>query len=137
MCKRIFRTLLTFALTLAAMLAAYAAISGLWLFGVPNAKNVVEVTITSTEHPAETIVSSDAECIERTVKLTGFLKYRLFTAAQEDDTPIVTIVWTLRDGSVYEISASRETVWWRGRALPLKDEAFFINLADGIFFNEQ
>lgn len=137
MCKRIFRTLLTFALTLAAMLAAYAAISGMWLFGVPNAKNVVEVTITSTEHPAETIVSSDAECIERTVKLTGFLKYRLFTAAQEDDTPIVTIVWTLRDGSVYEISASRETVWWRGRALPLKDEAFFINLADGIFFNEQ
>lgn len=137
MCKRIFRTLLTFALTLAAMLAAYAAISGLWLFGVPNAKNVVEVTITSTEHPAETIVSSDAECIERTVKLTGFLKYRLFTAAQENDTPIVTIVWTLRDGSVCEISASRETVWWRGRALPLKDEAFFINLADGIFFNEQ
>lgn len=137
MCKRIFRTLLTFALTLAAMLAAYAAISGLWLFGVPNAKNVVEVTITSTEHPAETIVSSDAECIERTVKLTGFLKYRLFTAAQEDDAPIVTIVWTLRDGSVREISASRETVWWRGRALPLKDEAFFINLADGIFFNEQ
>lgn len=135
--KRIFRTLLTFALTLAAMLAAYAAISGMWLFGVPNAKNVVEVTITSTEHPAETIVSSDAECIERTVKLTGFLKYRLFTAAQEDDTPIVTIVWTLRDGSVCEISASRETVWWRGRALPLKDEAFFINLADGIFFNEQ
>lgn len=137
MCKRIFRTLLTFALTLAAMLAAYAAISGMWLFGVPNAKNVVEVTITSTEHPAETIVFSDAECIERTVKLTGFLKYRLFTAAQEDDTPIVTIVWTLRDGSVCEISASRETVWWRGRALPLKDEAFFINLADGIFFNEQ
>ena len=137
MCKRIFRTLLTFALTLAAMLAAYAAISGLWLFGVPNAKNVVEVTITSTEHPAETIVSSDAECIERTVKLTGFLKYRLFTAAQENDTPIVTIVWTLRDGSVCEISASRETVWWRGRALPLKDEAFFINLSDGIFFNEQ
>ena len=137
MCKRIFRTLLTFALTLAAMLAAYAAISGMWLFGVPNAKNVVEVTITSTEHPAETIVSSDAECIERTVKLTGFLKYRLFTAAQEDDAPIVTIVWTLRDGSVREISASRETVWWRGRALPLKDEAFFINLADGIFFNEQ
>lgn len=137
MCKRIFRTLLTFALTLAAMLAAYAAISGMWLFGVPNAKNVVEVTITSTEHPAETIVSSDAECIERTVKLTGFLKYRLFTAAQENDTPIVTIVWTLRDGSVCEISASRETVWWRGRALPLKDEAFFINLADGIFFNEQ
>ena len=137
MCKRIFRTLLTFALPLAAMLAAYAAISGMWLFGVPNAKNVVEVTITSTEHPAETIVSSDAECIERTVKLTGFLKYRLFTAAQEDDTPIVTIVWTLRDGSVCEISASRETVWWRGRALPLKDEAFFINLADGIFFNEQ
>lgn len=137
MCKRIFRTLLTFALTLAAMLAAYAAISGMWLFGVPNAKNVVEVTITSTEHPAETIVSSDAECIERTVKLTGFLKYRLFTAAQEDDAPIVTIVWTLRDGSVCEISASRETVLWRGRALPLKDEAFFINLADGIFFNEQ
>lgn len=137
MCKRIFRTLLTFALTLAAMLAAYAAISGMWLFGVPNAKNVVEVTIASTEHPAETIVSSDAECIERTVKLTGFLKYRLFTAAQEDDAPIVTIVWTLRDGSVCEISASRETVWWRGRALPLKDEAFFINLADGIFFNEQ
>ena len=137
MCKRIFRTLLTFALTLAAMLAAYAAISGMWLFGVPNAKNVVEATITSTEHPAETIVSSDAECIERTVKLTGFLKYRLFTAAQEDDTPIVTIVWTLRDGSVCEISASRETVWWRGRALPLKDEAFFINLEDGIFFNEQ
>ena len=137
MCKRIFRTLLTFALTLAAMLAAYAAISGMWLFGVPNAKNVVEVTIASTEHPAETIVSSDAECIERTVKLTGFLKYRLFTAAQEDDAPIVTIVWTLRDGSVCEISASRETVWWRGRALPLNDEAFFINLADGIFFNEQ
>lgn len=137
MCKRILRTLLTFALTLAAILAAYAAISGMWLSGVPNAKNVIEVTISSTEHPTETIVSSDAECIERTVKLTGFLNYRLFTAARENDAPIVTIVWTLRDGSVREISASRETVWWHGQARPLKDEAFFINLADGIFFNEQ
>ena len=141
MFRRILKSLLSFLLTVflatLVMLAVRAATDGMWLFGIPSAKDVASVTLTDTEFPGAAPEYTDAESIERTLKLTGFLKYRLFTAASEDDAPVISIVWTLRDGSVCEISASRETVWWRGRALPLKDEAFFINLADGIFFNEQ
>ena len=136
--KRVLKSLLSFCLTtllvIAAVLAASAAINGMWLFGIPSAKDVASVTLTDTEFPGAAPEYTDAESIERTLRLTGFLKYRLFTAASEDDAPVISIVWTLRDGTTREISASRETVWWRGKAYPLKDDGFFINLTEGIFF---
>ena len=137
--KRVLKSLLSFCLTallsVAVMLAASVAIDGMWLLGIPDAKDVASVTLTDAEFPGVTRTYTDVENIERTLKLTRFLKYRLFTAAKEGDSPLVTIVWTLRDGATREISASRETVWWREKACPLKDDGFFINLAEGIFFS--
>ena len=137
--KRVLKSLLSFCLTallsVAVMLTASVAIDGMWLLGIPDAKDVASVTLTDAEFPGVTRTYTDAENIERTLKLTRFLKYRLFTAAKEDGAPLVTIVWTLRDGATREISASRETVWWREKAYPLKDDGFFINLAEGIFFS--
>ena len=138
MFRRILKRLLSFLLTVflatLVMLAVRAATDGMWLFGIPSAQDVASVTLTDTEFPGAAPEYTDAESIERTLKLTGFLKYRLFTAASEDDAPVISIVWTLRDGTTREISASRETVWWRGKAYPLKDDGFFINLTEGIFF---
>lgn len=137
--KRVLKSLLSFCLAallgVAVMLTASAAIDGMWLLGIPDAKDVASVTLTDAEFSGVTRTYTDAENIERTLKLTRFLKYRLFTTAKEDGAPLVTIVWTLRDGATREISASRETVWWREKAYPLKDDGFFINLVEGIFFS--
>ena len=103
MFRRILKRLLSFLLTVflatLVMLAVRAATDGMWLFGIPSAKDVASVTLTDTEFPGAAPEYTDAESIERTLKLTSFLKYRLFTAASEDDAPVISIVWTLRDGT--------------------------------------
>ena len=74
------------------------------------------------------------ERVERALKLVGFLKYRLFTQAEADDAPLLTMTLRLRDGTECIVSASRDTVWWRGKAHALRQRELFVNLTEGLFF---
>lgn len=47
---------------------------------------------------------------------------------------MVSITYTLRDGSTRTAAASSATGWWNGKSRALKDPDMFVNLAEGIFF---
>ncbi len=110
------------------------AMKGMFLMGKPKAEEVVRVEILYPEADALPREFSDAEPIELACSLMNFLNYRPFKQVQEDDAPLITITYILTDGSSRQVSASRQTVWWQGKKYALKDEGFFVNLAEGIFY---
>lgn len=109
----------------------YLATQGMWLTHLPAEKDVQSVSLSLN---GQTVEVAEPEQVERALKLTGFLKYRLFTQADMDDEPLLTMTLRLRDGTECTVSASKDTVWWRGRAHALKQRELFVNLAEGLFF---
>ncbi len=110
---------------------------GMPLFGAPKASSVASVTITDPALTSEAKEVSDPELIKHSCQLFGFLRYCPFAKANAEDTPLITMTFTLTDGGTATVSASRETVWWKEKAYVLREPEFFINLAEGIFFSEE
>lgn len=109
----------------------YLATQGMWLTHLPAEKDVQSVSLSLN---GETVEVTEPERVERALKLVGFLKYRLFTQAEADDAPLLTMTLRLRDGAECIVSASRDTVWWRGKAHALRQRELFVNLTEGLFF---
>lgn len=109
----------------------YLAAQGMWLTHLPAEKDVQSVSLSLN---GETVEVTEPEQVERALKLVGFLKYRLFTQAEADDAPLLTMTLRLRDGTECALSASGDTVWWRGKAHALRQRELFVNLTEGLFF---
>ena len=45
------------------------------------------------------------------------------------------MTYTLKNGEVRVLSASRTTMWWKGRAHPLRQPEVFCNIVDGLFLD--
>jgi len=108
---------------------------GMSLLGVPSVEDVERAEISYPSVTAE-VKEAAGEKIELAVKLTGFLRYDLFKAADESEGPLITITYFTKDGKELTVAANRETVWWKGRAHALKEEDLFVNIAEGLFFLE-
>lgn len=109
---------------------------GMYLFGLPDISQVQKVTISYPDVCNEMKEITDDEHMELAVKLTGFLRYSVFEKYAGDDKPMITITYFLTNGNEISVSASRETVWWKGKAHVLHDKGMFVNLTEGIFFLE-
>ena len=131
MLKKLLRFLLTVALSVALTVGVYVLVDGMYLLGLPQAKNVQSVQIAYANAAPQTYTAS--EQLTRTLSLTNFLKYDLFGAADASDQPLVTLTWTLTNGETVPLSASRTTVWWQGKTHALKHPDMFMNLTEGIF----
>lgn len=109
---------------------------GMYLFGLPDLKDVQTVSISYSSVTDEIKEVSSQEDIELSLKLTGFLKYDLFEKADCSDDPLITITYHLKDGTDKVIAANNTTVWWNEKTYAIKDKEMFINLTEGIFFLE-
>lgn len=111
-------------------------INGMYLFGIPDLKDVQTVSISYPSVTDEVKEVSSQEDVELSLKLTGFLKYDLFEKADSNEKPLITITYHLKDGTDKTISANNTTVWWNGKTYVIKDKEMFVNLTEGIFFLE-
>jgi len=109
---------------------------GMYLFGLPDLKDVQTVSISYSSVTDEIKEVSSQEDIELSLKLTGFLKYDLFEKANCSEDPLITITYHLKDGTDKVIAANNTTVWWNEKTYAIKDKEMFINLTEGIFFLE-
>ena len=109
---------------------------GMYLFGIPDLKDVQTVSISYPSVTEEVKEVSNQEEMELSLKLTGFLKYDLFEKADNDEEPLITITYHLKDETDKTISANNTTVWWNGKTYVIKDKEIFVNLTEGIFFLE-
>ena len=122
--------------SLVLFLAINIGINGMYLIGVPKAEDVQSVTISYPEKSAAVQTVTDVEHLQSAVSLTNFLRYSLFAAVDASEEPLITITYALSDGSNVSVSANRTTVWWKGKAHALKQEDSFVNLTEGIFYDE-
>lgn len=135
--KEILRWILTVFLSISAVVFVSILMNGMYLLGIPDPEDVRSVVVEYPGVADEKKEFTDWEYVEQAVKLTGFLKYALFEKPVSDASPMITITYILDDGRAVSVSASRETVWWKGRPRAIKDREMFINLAEGIFFLEE
>ena len=133
----ILRYLITVLASAALIMAFNIFLDGMYLIGAPDAGDVEKVTVSYPEVSGTPKEFSDEENIKLAVQLTGFLRYSLFEKAPEGDAPLMTVTYFLKDGTAVEISASRDTVGWKGKARAIKEKEMFINLAEGIFFLDE
>lgn len=120
-----------------ASLAVYLSFYGMVLFGLPEAEDVVKAEFFYPEASGEALVLTEEEDIKQAVQLTGCLRYSLFGGSETDSTPEITVTYTLKNGETVSVSASRDTVWWKGKSHALKQEELFVNLTEGLFFSEK
>ncbi|MCD8367721.1 MAG: hypothetical protein LUC48_06810 [Clostridiales bacterium] len=107
---------------------------GMYLIGIPDAEEVQRVTIAYPAVTDERKALTDEEDIALAVSLSGFLKYELFSEADADGEPLVTITYDTVNGETVTVSANRDTVWWRGKAHAIREEETFINVTEALFF---
>lgn len=132
--KCLIRFLLEVIIATSLMIGVKILIDGMWLLGLPDLNDIQSVSISYPNLTDEVKEVSNNNDIELALKLTGFLKYDLFEQTDNEEEPIITITYHLRNGLDKTISANNNTVWWNGKVYSIKDNEIFINLAEGIFF---
>lgn len=120
---------------LAALLSAagFIFLKGMPVTGAPRPEDVRSVTVKYGEEPGGGVEYTDPEKIKLACNLMNALNYKPFTEASQADEIIVTITYNMEDGSRKVAAANGQTGWWRGKALALKQENEFVNLAQGVF----
>lgn len=126
--------LFTMAATTVMLLCLTVAMDGMWLFGVPEPEELQAVQITDRLYSNDAKEFSDEESLRLAVNLTNFLKYKPWGHGSDEEEARVAITYCCKDGSQVQISANENTVWWKGKALELKQENAFLKLCEGIFF---
>lgn len=116
------------------IIIVHIIMDGMYLLGLPAEKTVTKVMIQNTQISEDVKEFTDTESIQLAYRLSGFLKYSLLEAPDSDDTPVVSITYVTAGGDEITVSASEETVWWKGKAHALKDDQDFINFVNDIFF---
>ena len=134
--KGIIRLLIVIVAVTVLVVGMKILIDGMYLFGIPDLKDVQTVSISYPSVTDEVKKVSSQEDMELSLKLTGFLKYDLFEKADSDEEPLITITYHLKDGTDKTISANNTTVWWNGKTYVIKDKEMFVTLTEGIFFLE-
>lgn len=110
-------------------------LSYLWqgfpLFGLPKAERITAVEITDAAL-GESRTFTDAENIALARSSIGCLRYGLQVAKAGEAQ--ITLRYTDDKGRAYEVAANAETVFYQGKAHPLKEERLFVNIIEGAFF---
>ena len=125
------QTLLTVVLSVLISASVWIGFYGVPLLGLPKAENVQSVTLVSLDSGSVTV--TDAENVELLIKAANLLNYKLGTPDTTD--PELTVTYNLKNGEVRVLSADRTTVWWKGKAHPLKQPDVFYNVLEGLFFS--
>lgn len=135
--KGIARLVIPVTITTLLVIGARILFNGMWLLGLPAPDELQSVTILSSDEVDEKKKLSAADDMEIALKLTGFLKYDIFGKADTSGEPLIIITYHLKNGTDKTVSANNTTVWWNGKAYPIKEKELFINLTRGIFFKKR
>ena len=110
---------------------------GMYLLGIPQPEEVTRVTLAYPQLTEGVKEVTDPQEMELAVYLTAYLKYVPFARADPEDQPLLTITYSTGEGEEITLSASWDTLWWKGKAHPLKQPGSFMKMAQGIFFLEE
>lgn len=103
--------------------------------GLPKQDDILCAKITNMS-TKEIVVVKDAEKLKRARNAANLLKFKLGTAEKEN--PEIEIVYELKDHTKVSVSANEKTVYFKGKALPVKgiDGGYFIAVVNVCFFGD-
>ncbi len=111
----------------------YPFAKGVPIFGVPKTEDIVKVEITD-HRSGETVVYTDAENIQLAVNMKNFSIYKINNSVTGDEALDISIKYFVSDDLYTELSAGDTTVYWKGKTRNLKNEGWFVKLAEAVFF---
>lgn len=135
--KRVIFSLIKGLIVIAVGIGLYISIYGMGFLDLPDAENIQSVSISYPEKTDKIIELTSPEDIETTLKITKALQYRIFKKPADNEQPLISISYHLKNGDTKIISANATTVWWKGRAHVIKEKDLFINATKGLFFSEE
>lgn len=129
--------LLQIALTFVLVLGIKIAMDGCWLVFLPIDDKVQSVTI---EYPGLSQTAkeiTDPTERKQCVSLLNMLNYDVFRKSEDETDALVTYTYHLKDGTDMVVAANNETVFYKGKQHVLKQEKLFVNLTEGLFFQQE
>lgn len=123
------QTLLSVIITVILCTILWFTLYGVPLSGLPDEKNVESITLLYGDTTREI---DDSEDISRLVNAANLCSYQFGKA--EETAPLVTVTYHTKDGKDITLSASSETMWWKGRPHKLKETDLFVNIIEGLYF---
>ncbi len=106
---------------------------GIPLIGLPKVEEVQSVTIICEDGESQAV--ADAEDVDLMVTAANMLNYHF--GIPEEEPSKLTVIYHLRNSGSIVVQAGETTVWWKGKAHPLKQKRVFYNVVQGLFFNEE
>lgn len=108
----------------------WVAFHGIPIMGLPKKEDVKSISITENNSEEKTI--TDEDDIELLVNAANLLNYRLF--GETAGEPIISVTYHLKTGDDVIIEANNDTMWWHGKAHPIKETDMFVEIIQGLFF---
>lgn len=133
MTKRIVIFLITLVLSALLVTGGYILFWGMPVSGAPDPGNVQSIAVKYGEELGGAVEYTDPEKIESACGLLGSMNYKPFTEASENEEIIITITYNMKDGSRKVAAVNGKTGWWQGKAVALKKENEFVDIAQGLF----
>ncbi|MEA4920311.1 MAG: hypothetical protein VB078_05290 [Clostridiaceae bacterium] len=109
----------------------WVAFHGIPLMGLPKKEEIKSISITQNNEEQKTI--TDEDDIELLVNTANLLNYRLF--GKTAGAPIISLTYHLKSGDDVTIEANNATMWWHGKAHPIKEPDMFVKIVQGLFFD--
>lgn len=113
----------------------YPTTKGMPLLGVPKEKAIVEIQVTDTRKSDETVVSSDADHIYFAKNVTGYLNYSFQKIESEPEEMFISLKYVEADGTVTEILAGENYIFWNGEYRKLMQPGYFAAYVEGVFYD--
>ena len=109
-------------------------LNGMYLFGMPNKKDVYKITISYPKVSEEVKEIYDKEGIEYAVSLTGYLRYSVFGKVETKEESLVTVTYYSSEKPPFTVFVNNDTVILNDKAHALKKDNIFVNVIEGLFF---
>ena len=114
----------------------YPATKGMPFIWAPKEKNIAEIHVTDTRKSDETIVSTDETEIYFAKNVTGYLNYSFKKIEGEPEEMFLTLKYVEKNGTVTEILAGENYIYWDGEYRKLMQPGVFTSYVEGVFFDK-
>jgi len=114
----------------------YPATKGMPFIWAPREKDIAEVQVTDTRKSDETIITSDETDIYFAKNVTGYLNYSFKKIEGEPEEMFLTLRYVEKDGTVTEILAGENYIFWDGEYRKLMQPGIFTAYVEGVFFDK-
>lgn len=117
-------------------LIIYPLTNGMPVMGMPKEKNIVQIEVSDTRKSDEVIVTEDPDMIYFARNVVGYLNYSFekIEAVPEEEL-FITIRYIENNGTVTEIKANEEYIYWDGEYRKLMQKNVFVTYVEGVFYD--